>query len=204
VLNLRLTKTEDASGRARSARSLSATPRKRRRRNTQGRAAREKTPQDSSDQEELDGGSANDDDGDDSHLVPQQTADGNEGISALEKELRELEDDQVRKTNAYPGAFNTIGSIHQRRWYLSLERPSCGFERLAQQRWEPPKNEVENNGVQDKPRPKSHPHGLCWPFYVRGADHEYSVVTGRRGAEILQDEGVTGFVPRMGWRPVLN
>jgi hypothetical protein len=38
-----------------------------------------------------------------------------EGLSAIERELRELEDKEVRRTNAYPGASNTIGSVHQQR-----------------------------------------------------------------------------------------
>lgn len=42
------------------------------------------------------------------------------------------------------------------------------------------------------------------PFYVRGPEVERSVVTGRLGREVLEDEGVEGFVPRRGWRAVLE
>ena len=45
---------------------------------------------------------------------------------------------------------------------------------------------------------------LEYPFYVRGSDQERSIVTGRRGEDILRDEGVTDFVQRKGWKPVLN
>jgi hypothetical protein len=41
------------------------------------------------------------------------------------------------------------------------------------------------------------------PFYVRGPEVERSVVTGRRGLDVVRDEGVQGFVPRKGWAPVL-
>ncbi|KZF26222.1 hypothetical protein L228DRAFT_279457 [Xylona heveae TC161] len=44
-------------------------------------------------------------------------------------EMAELEDEQVRATNAYPGATNSIGSVHQRRWFLSLDRVSSGLVR---------------------------------------------------------------------------
>lgn len=42
------------------------------------------------------------------------------------------------------------------------------------------------------------------PFYVRGPEKERSVVTGRLGSDVLKDEGVQGFTPRRGWRPVLE
>lgn len=42
------------------------------------------------------------------------------------------------------------------------------------------------------------------PFYVRGPEVERSVVTGRLAREVLEDEGVEGFVRRRGWRPVLE
>jgi hypothetical protein len=37
------------------------------------------------------------------------------------------ESETIRRTNAYPGATNDIGSVHQRKWYLSLDRHSSGF-----------------------------------------------------------------------------
>lgn len=42
------------------------------------------------------------------------------------------------------------------------------------------------------------------PFYVRGPDVERSVVTGRLGQDVLDDEGVQGFIARKGWRAVLR
>lgn len=42
------------------------------------------------------------------------------------------------------------------------------------------------------------------PFYVRGPEIERSVVTGRLRREVLEDEGVQGFIPRQGWRAVLE
>jgi hypothetical protein len=42
------------------------------------------------------------------------------------------------------------------------------------------------------------------PFYVRGPEVERSVVTGRRGQDVLEDEGVEGFIGRKGWRAVLR
>ncbi|RSL69803.1 hypothetical protein CEP53_002101 [Fusarium sp. AF-6] len=127
-----------------------------------------------------------------------------EKLSAMEREIRELEDEKVRLTNAYPGASNTIGSVHQRRWYVSLDRPACGFvEKRTKGRstWELD-NHVEPHdigAIEDKSAGR-----LSYPFYVRGAEYERSVVTGRWGADILKDEGVNDFVQRQGWKPVLN
>ncbi|EMT61408.1 hypothetical protein FOC4_g10014466 [Fusarium odoratissimum] len=130
VLNLRLTRSEDVAGRARSGR----TSRKRRRRHAQT----ETQPETSGDDSESD----------ESEDVPSNTDAGTnaDNLSAMEREIRELEDEEVRRTNAYPGASNTIGSVHQRR---------------------------------------------C-------------VLTGRLGADILQDEGVDKFIQRQGWKPVLK
>lgn len=130
---------------------------------------------------------------------PQQNENAGESLSAMEREIRELEDDQVRRTNAYPGASNTIGSVHQRKWYLSLDRSACGFSR-TKNRWTLPLR--ESNAPKDGQSETR--QRLPWPFYVRGADHERSVVTARRGRDVLDDEGVTGFVARKGWNPVLN
>ncbi|GKU05202.1 abc1 containing protein [Fusarium langsethiae] len=184
VLNLRLTKSEDVVGRARSGRA----PRKRRR-----PRMRTQTHPETSDEDDGENGESED--------VPTSADVGAnaENLSAMEREICELEDEGVRKTNTYPGASNTIGSVHQRRWYLSLDRRACGFvEKRTKGRsvWEPeepisPKNEETENGR------------LSYPFYVRGSNHERSVVTGRRGAEILQDEGVEQLVQRKGWKPLV-
>ncbi|OBS26731.1 hypothetical protein FPOA_00673 [Fusarium poae] len=185
VLDLRLTKPEDIACRGKSGR----TPRKRRSSRT-----RTQTHPGASDEGE------NEFDG--SEDVPASAdVDANAGsLSAMEREIRELEDEEVRKTNAYPGASNTIGSIHQRRWYVSLDRLACGFfEKRTKGRsvWEPEDStRTENQELENV--------CLSYPFYVRGSDHERSVVTGRRGADILQDEGVEHFVQRKGWKPVLN
>lgn len=48
------------------------------------------------------------------------------------------------------------------------------------------------------------PCRLSFPFYVRGPQFEQSVVTGRLGEEVLRDEGVTTFIPRKGWTPVMK
>jgi hypothetical protein len=143
-----------------------------------------------------------DSDNDESEDVPANADAGanTENLSAMEREIRELEDEEVRKTNAYPGASNTIGSVHQRRWYLSLDRQACGFaEKRTKGRsvWEPENPTGAKNKETENGR-------LSYPFYVRGSDYERSVVTGRRGADILQDEGVVQFVQRKGWKPVLN
>ncbi|KAM0556774.1 hypothetical protein ACHAPJ_005834 [Fusarium lateritium] len=183
VLNLRLTRSEDVAGRVRSGRN----PRTRRRRGAQ-------TQPQTSDEDESDDNESED--------VPASVDAGvnTENLSAMEREIRELEDEEVRRTNAYPGASNTIGSVHQRRWYLSLDRPVCGFvEKRTKGRsvWEPDDSIALENKEMENGR-------LSYPFYVRGSDHERSVVTGRRGADILKDEGVDKFTQRKGWKPVLN
>ncbi|EPS30632.1 hypothetical protein PDE_05584 [Penicillium oxalicum 114-2] len=108
---------------------------------------------------------------------------------------------QIRKNNAYPGSSNTIGSIHQRRWYLSMDRAGSGFE---------PRRIALDNGRSKKTWVRSqNGFNSCAgsgfePFYVRGPEVERSVVTGRLAWEVLADEGVQGFVARKGWRPVLR
>lgn len=107
-------------------------------------------------------------------------------------------DHQIRKNNAYPGSSNTIGSIHQRRWYLSMDRESSGFE---------PKKVSTGDGRLKRIWVRSGDGselGGFEPFYVRGPEVERSVVTGRRGQDVLEDEGVAGFIARKGWRAVLR
>ncbi|KAI0137562.1 DNA polymerase ligase-domain-containing protein [Hypoxylon sp. NC0597] len=207
VLNLRLTKNEDIAGRAKSAR----TPTRRRRRGGTGRGRvatrrRGKTADpvtsSGSDSEAKSG-----DDDDDSEIVnaPAEEADHQEAVSAMEREIRELEDEQVRRANAYVGATNSIGSVHQRRWYLSLDREACGFvrrRRAGRVVWE--RESEARSSETEEGNGDAGDHRLTFPFYVRGAEVERSVVTGRTGAEVLRDEGVEGFVRRKGWRPVLN
>lgn len=176
MLNIRLTKTEDAEGRAKSSRR----PRKRRRVRTD--------PQTSE-------GDTSDED-----IVPRGKEMGKDA-SAMEAELQELEDEEIRRTNAYPGASNTIGSIHQRKWYLSLDREACGFEERKEGGrtvWRMPSATDEEHEEGDAMQ------RLSFPFYVRGVEHERSVVTARRAEDIMRDEGVGKFVRRKGWLPVLN
>ncbi|KAJ5543289.1 hypothetical protein N7535_005717 [Penicillium sp. DV-2018c] len=107
---------------------------------------------------------------------------------------------EIQKNNAYPGSSNTIGSIHQRRWYLSLDRESSGFEPT-----------ILNNNQQSRIGQKQKRSwtrnavgGGFEPFYVHGPDAERSVITARLGRDVLDDESVEEFVPRRGWRPVLH
>jgi hypothetical protein len=91
---------------------------------------------------------------------------------------------ETRLNNAYPGAHNTVGSIHQRHWFIMLDPRSCGFVRTgtgATGRW-----------VRDGEKGFE-------VFHVRGRGVERSVVTGRLAAEVESDEGVEGYVGRKGW-----
>lgn len=120
--------------------------------------------------------------------------------SAPEREIAEQEDEEVRLTNAYPGATNSIGSIHQRRWYLSMDRYASGFRPLRAEngskggrrewtrRWESDRDELL--GFE--------------PFFVMGREVERSIITGRTADELMADEGVNGFVGRKGWRAVVE
>ncbi|KAK1716614.1 DNA polymerase ligase-domain-containing protein [Colletotrichum lupini] len=76
-------------------------------------------------------------DGGDRHGGDGYGGEGEENkLSAVEREIREVEDEFVRRTNAYRGAENSVGSVYQRRWYLSLDREACGFERRKRTRWQ--------------------------------------------------------------------
>jgi hypothetical protein len=196
VLNLRLTKDEDIAGRAKSGRR----PKTRRRRGASGAQTRRPEPMTSSDSEsETAGKSARDEDDEDTVDAPVEQ--DQEGISAMEREIRELEDEQVRKTNAYTGATNSINSVHQRKWFLSIDREASGFMKQRKRGrtvWVRHRIESPHDGADSGGR------SLTFPFYVRGAEVERSVVTGRQGADVLRDEGVLGFVKRKGWQAVLN
>ncbi|KFA65754.1 hypothetical protein S40285_04899 [Stachybotrys chlorohalonatus IBT 40285] len=208
IINLRLTKSDDAAGRANNTRPLRS---RRRRRRRLGRT--------SAPRPEASSGEGEGDDEDDAHLVPSQAQANThaEPLSAMEREIRELEDEQVRLSNAYAGADNTIGSVYQRRWFLSLDRRACGFvERRANGRvvW---RHNVEaatagptapsarrSTGPEDPGTQDAKHDRLSYPFHIHGVNHERSVVTGRTGADILRDEGVPNFIPRKGWLPVLK
>ena len=104
------------------------------------------------------------------------------------------ESELIRYTNAYTGATNDIGSVHQRTWYLSMDRQASGFKpvrdgKIGTRTWVLPKeNDGRFRGIKK--------------FWVMGRDVERSVVTGRLASDVLQDEGVVGFVPRGLWRPI--
>ncbi|KAL4810938.1 DNA polymerase ligase-domain-containing protein [Aspergillus unguis] len=103
---------------------------------------------------------------------------------------------QIRLNNAYPGAVNDIGSIHQRRWFIVLDRPGSGFVRQRD-----PDDKGKGRWVRGRDKRTGELTGFE-PFYVRGPEAERSVLTGRLGSEVLRDEGVKAFIPRKGWRPV--
>ncbi len=117
-------------------------------------------------------------------------------VSALEREIAEQEDEEVRLTNTYPGATNSIGSIHQRRWYLSMDRYASGFCPL----------QIDNRSKGGRKMWTRRREGETLlgfePFFVMGRQTERSVVTGRTAEEVMADEGVRDFVERKGWKPV--
>ena len=110
------------------------------------------------------------------------------------------EDEDIRAKNAYRGATNDIGSIHQRRWYLSIDRSASGFVKhtvkslsgFTDHTWE---------ARQDLNQESKNARGFP-SFVVGGRDIERSIVTGRLGNEILADEGVVGYVTRGLWRAI--
>ena len=133
----------------------------------------------------------------------------------------EAEDAQTRLTNAYPGASNTIGSVHQRQWFITLDRANSGFVHSS--------SSTEPSRESDAPKRKSPTWVRRWTrasssdanrdsdtgrsrrgytgfeaFYVRGPAVENSIVTGRTAADIMTDEGVTGWIGRRGWKPVIE
>ena len=91
------------------------------------------------------------------------------------------EDTSTRLNNAYPGSTNSIGSIHQRRWFMMLDRHSSGFVRDQNGKWE-----------------RDGDRGFD-PFFVRGKEVERSIVTGRLAADVEADEGMEGYRGRSGW-----
>lgn len=100
--------------------------------------------------------------------------------------------DAIEAANAYPNSSNTVGSIHQRWWFVSMDRANCGFMK-------------EKSGDRKVTwTPKDEETKMKYPFYVRGREYEMSVVTGRKAEDVLEDEGVVGFVPRGGWKAALD
>lgn len=116
------------------------------------------------------------------------------------REHSDSEDDldhRIRLNNAYPGSTNSIGSIHQRRWFITLDRVNSGFIhepgfQFGQKRWVRKQDESTGQLL-----------GFG-PFYVRGPEVERSAITARLAKDVLEDEGVDSFNGRPGWRPVLE
>lgn len=99
---------------------------------------------------------------------------------------------RIRRDNAYPGATNSIGSVHQRRWYLTLDQANSGFVH-------------DRSPSGDKGYWKRGIAGEWFAaFFVRGPEYERSVATGRLSEEVMADEGVDGFVARKMWRPIIE
>lgn len=116
-----------------------------------------------------------------------ESAEADDAALASEAE-DESEAALIRANNAYTGATNSIGSIHQRHWFLTLDRPNSGF--------------ISKGGKWE--RSSNDPGGGFETFYVQGAEVERSVVTGRLSAEVMSDEGVEGFRARKMWRAVME
>ncbi len=96
------------------------------------------------------------------------------------------EDAAIRANNAYSGAHNSIGSIHQRNWFLTLDRRNSGFRKAR--------------GGPDEGRWV----GNWSAFFVRGRDHERSIVTGRSADQVMEDANVARFIGRKMWRAILE
>lgn len=127
------------------------------------------------------------------HLNSLNTDSESEQDVSIEKEEQEEdldtdtdEDTETRLHNAYPGSTNSIGSIHQRHWFLMLDRHNSGF--------------VLDHSVGSKGQwIRNNNGGGFEPFIIKGRDHERSVVTGRLAKEVESDEGIEGYVGRGGW-----
>ncbi|EGD97231.1 hypothetical protein TESG_04643 [Trichophyton tonsurans CBS 112818] len=177
TVTLRLTRDNDTSGQLK-------TPSKRRRRRGAGRQVdiRQRPELTSSDSEEH-----------------EERPSSDQPSSNISPSHSDQEDKTIRQTNAYRGATNSISSIHQRTWYLTLDRVNSGFERRVDStravHWTRKEETSPGNGAI--------PLGFE-PFFVRGPDFERSVLTGRLGGDVLSDEAVVGFHGRKGWRPVLE
>ncbi|GAB7338476.1 hypothetical protein MBLNU457_4757t1 [Dothideomycetes sp. NU457] len=119
----------------------------------------------------------------------------NEDLQAANASEAEYEGEyeQIRSTNAYPGATNTIRSIHQRHWFLTLDRPSSGFVKATSG---PDKGRWIRKACDDGTL------GGFETFFVKGRDEERSVVTGRLADDVMADAGVKGYAGRKMWRPI--
>ncbi|EEY17687.1 conserved hypothetical protein [Verticillium alfalfae VaMs.102] len=170
---------EDREGREKASRSASrAAPQRRRRRMIHKQEVIVETSEeiDSSSSEKEEDEELDDDVLDAREVVSEEESKpltGPANLSqAMRQEVEELEDAQVRATNAYPGAKNTIGSVHQRRWYLSMDRAASGF--VKKRRGGGVKKlflELED----EQSRGRRHSD---IPFYVHGPEVERSLITG--------------------------
>lgn len=116
-----------------------------------------------------------------SHTDARQADDA---AAAVASEAEDEEDSTIRSNNAYTGATNTIGSVHQRHWYLSLDRKNSGFHKARS-------GPEEGRWVGERDT-----------FLVLGRDVERSVVSGRLVDEVMGDEGVDRFQGRKMWRAI--
>jgi len=109
-------------------------------------------------------------------------------------------DELIRLQNAYPGATNSINSIHQRKWYLSLDRQACGFTKSN----DPETGQMVWQSLRRHGTDADEGEGAVGfqKFHVLGREHETSVLTGRKAADIARDEGLVGYRPRAGWRGI--
>ena len=114
-------------------------------------------------------------------------------IASDEEGSNTLEQETIRKNNAYPGANNSIGSIHQRQWFLSLDREACGF---VKERRGPDSGRWVRKLWADGTL------GGFENFHVMGRDSERSVVTGRLAADAMSDAGIKSYAGRKMWRPI--
>ncbi|KAK5090517.1 hypothetical protein LTR05_000690 [Lithohypha guttulata] len=113
----------------------------------------------------------------------------NENLAAV---ASDDEEEAIRAKNAYIGAVNDVGSIHQRKWFLSVDRISSGFTKQTCT------SKAGFSEIQWTRRGT----GGYERFVVGGREIERSVVTGRLAGDILKDEGVIGYVPRGLWRAI--
>lgn len=141
------------------------------------------------------------------HLTPSETLKGeHKEQQSAESELGnpdaatlasgDEEDAAIRQNNAYHGSSNTIGSVHQRRWLMTLDKQNSGFIKSPTTgKWTRSVTAGLDSRVQT----------LGWDsFNVKGKEHERSVVTGRLAAEVMEDEGVKMYKGRKMWRPILE
>ncbi|OQD82717.1 hypothetical protein PENANT_c020G10126 [Penicillium antarcticum] len=116
--------------------------------------------------------------------LPRSKSDSENGNGSHSEHTTDLD---IQLKNAYPGSTNSIGSIHQRRWYLSLDRVNSGFE--------PSSERIHSSSSKPKAKVKvwgRRSDGGFEAFHVHGPEEERSVVTGRLGMHVLEDEGVNG------------